>query len=333
MAQPRWIIGMLALDVLWLSLALAAQKPAQIPVVGVLAPGGPPTPARMGPCLEPFRHRLEELGYREGHNIVVEYRYGESQVDRFPALAAELVQRQPDVIFTITNASARALKQVTTTIPLVVAVGTELEEAGLVESLARPGGNLTGLDMGDWALTSKRLELLKEAVPQIRRVALLVRPSSPLQARVPSAFEREAQALGIDLLRAEAEGPETFEAAFAAMAAHQADALVIMPAGGIVYVAHRHRLLELALRQRLPTIAPVRPFAEAGSLLSYAADPRDQCQRAAVFVDKILKGTKPADLPVERPVKFELVINLKTAQALGLTIPPTLLFQADEVLR
>jgi DNA-binding LacI/PurR family transcriptional regulator len=150
---------------------------------------------------------------------------------------------------------------VTTTIPLVVAVGTELEEAGLVESLARPGGNLTGLDMGDWALTSKRLELLKAAVPPIRRVALLVRPSSPLQARVPSAFEREVLALGIDLLRAEVEGPETFEAAFAAMAAHQADALVIMP-GGIAAVAHRHRLLELALRQRLPTIAPVRPFAQ-----------------------------------------------------------------------
>jgi putative ABC transport system substrate-binding protein len=332
MAQPRWLIGLLALAVLWVSLALAAQKPAHIPVVGVLAPGGPPTPAWMELCLGPFRHCLEDLGYREGHNLVVEYRYGESQVDRFPALAAELVQRQPAVIFTTTNAAAQALKQVTTTIPLVVAVGTELEEVGLVESLARPGGNLTGLDMGDWALTSKRLELLKAAVPQIRRVALLVRPSSPLQARVPSAFEREARALGIDLLRAEAEGPETFEAAFAAMAAHQADALVILPAG-IAAVAHRHRLLELALRQRLPTIAPVRPFAEAGSLLSYAADPRDQCQRAAVFVDKILKGATPADLPVERPVKFELVINLKTAQALGLTIPPTLLFQADEVLR
>jgi putative ABC transport system substrate-binding protein len=332
MVQPRGIIGTLALGVLWLSLALAAQKPAHIPVVGVLAPGGPPTPAWTGLCLEPFRHRLEELGYREGHNIVVEYRYGESQVERFPTLAAELVQRHPDVIFTTTNAAAQALKQVTTTIPLVVAVGTELEEAGLVESLARPGGNLTGLDMGDNALTSKRVELLKAAVPPIRRVALLVRPGSPLHARVPSAFEREARALGIDLLRVEAEGPETFEAAFATMAAHQADALVLMPAG-IASVAHRHRLLELALRQRLPTIAPGRPFAEAGSLLSYAADPRDQCQRAAVFVDKILQGAKPADLPVERPVQFELLINLKTAQALGLTIAPTFLFQADEVLR
>jgi putative ABC transport system substrate-binding protein len=186
--------------------------------------------------------------------------------------------------------------------------------------------------MGDNALTSKRLELLKEAVPQIRRVALLVRPGYPLHARVPSAFEREARALGIDLLRVEVEGPETFEAAFATMAVHQADALVLMPAG-IVSVAHRHRLLELALRERLPTIATGRPFAEAGSLLSYAADPRDQCQRAAVYVDKILKGVKPADLPVERPVKFELIINLKTAQALGLTIPQTFLFQADEVIK
>jgi putative ABC transport system substrate-binding protein len=221
----------------------------------------------------------------------------------------------------------------TTTIPIVVAVGTELEEVGLVESLERPGGNLTGLDMGDNELTSKRLELLKEAVPQIRRVALLVRPGSPLHTRVPSAFEREALALGIDLLHVEAEGPEMFEAAFATRAARQADALVIMPAGGIASLAHRHRLLELALRQRLPTIAPVRPYAEAGSLLSYAADPRDQCQLAAVFVDKILKGAKPADLPVERPMKFELIINLKTAQTLGLTIPSRLLFQADEVIR
>jgi putative ABC transport system substrate-binding protein len=189
-----------------LSLALAAQKPAHIPVVGVLAPGRPPTPTRPGLCLPSFRHRLEELGYREGHSVVFEYRYGEAQVDRFPTLAAELVQRQPDVIFTITNSAARALKQMTTTIPIVVAVGTELEEVGLVESLERPGGNLTGLDMGDNELTSKRLELLKEAVPQIRRVALLVRPGSPLHTRVPSAFEREALALGIDLLHVEAEG-------------------------------------------------------------------------------------------------------------------------------
>jgi putative ABC transport system substrate-binding protein len=269
----------------------------------------------------------------EGHNIFLEYRYAENQPDRLPALAAELVQRQPDTIWTSSSSAAQALKQATTTIPIVVGVAVDLVEQGLVESLARPGGNLTGLDTQSLELTSKRLELLKDAVPQITRVAILVDPTGTrrVRDRIPGAFEGEARALGLHLLRIEASEPGAFDAAFTTMVEQRADALVLMDSR--IFRTYRHRLLELALLHRLPTIAPIRSYAEAGSLLAYGADPSDLCRRSAVFVDKILQGTKPADLPVERADTFALIVNLKTAQALGLTLSPMFLSRADEVIK
>jgi len=330
MTQHRWIIVALALSLFWLLLADAAQKSAKIPRVGVLEPGSPPT-VTPRPCLESFQQGLGDLGYREGQNIVLEYRYGEFKPDRLPGLAADLVQRQPDVLWTNSNRTAQMLKQATTTLPIVVGASSDLEEYGLVESLARPGGNLTGLDARTFALTSKRLELLKDAVPQITRVAVLVDSAGPFSARIPGAFEREAQALGIHLLRVEAGDPGAFDAAFAAMEEQRADALVLMDSP--MFSVHSHRLAGLALAHRLPTIGGTRSLAEAGLLIIYGANAPDLCRRSALYVDKILKGTTPGDLPIEQPTKFELIINLKTAQALGLTLPPTLLFQADELIK
>jgi len=332
MAQYRWIIVTLALSLLVLPLAAAAQKLAKLPSVGVLEPDYPPMVTPQS-CSVRFRHALGELGYQEGQNIMLEYRYAENQLDRLPALAAGSVQRHPDVLWTSSSRAAQALKQVTTTIPIVVAVAVDLVEQGLVESLARPGGNLTGLDTRYLELTSKRLELLKDAVPQITRVAILIDPTGNRRVLdlIPSAFEAEARALGVHLVRIEVDDPEAFDTAFAAMAAHNADALVLMDSR--IFRMHRERLLGLALAHRLPTIAPIRAYAEAGSLLAYGAEPAALCRRSAIFVDKILKGTKPADLPVEQPMKFELIINLKTAKALGMTMPPSLLLLADEVIQ
>jgi ABC-type uncharacterized transport system substrate-binding protein len=320
----------LTLSLLAVPLTAQAQVREKTPRVGVLEAGPQQPPF---PCLLAFQQGLRDLGYLEGHTIFLEYRYAENQPDRLPALAAELVQRQPDTIWTSSSSAAQALKQATTTIPIVVGVAVDLVEQGLVESLARPGGNLTGLDTQYLELTSKRLELLKDAVPQITRVAILVDPTGTRRVsdRIPSAFEAEAWALGLHLLRVEASDPGTLDAAFTTMVEQRADALVLMDSR--IFRTHRHRLLELALLHRLPTIAPIRSYAEAGSLLAYGADPSDLCRRSAVFVDKILKGTKPADLPVERADKFALIVNLKTAQALGLTLSPMFLSRADEVIR
>jgi len=215
--------------------------------------------------------------------------------------------------------------------PIVVGVGTEMVEQGLVESLAQPGGNLTGLDLGVFERMGKRLELLKEAVPTVSRVAVLVNPTDPLAKEVPHNIEREAQALGMQLQRVEASGPETFEGAFAAMIQGGADA-VMLPEGP-PFGRHMPRLLELAHQHRLPTMCSARHYAKAGCLLAYGAVADDLCQRSAVFVDKILKGAKPADLPVERGYKLYLDVNLKTAEALGLMLSPLFLFRADEVIK
>jgi putative ABC transport system substrate-binding protein len=282
-------------------------------------------------CRAGFQHGLRELGYVEGQTITLIYRYAEHQVDRLPGLAAELAQLAPDVLWTHSNVAALAAKRATTTIPIVVGVAGDLIGQGLVESLARPGGNLTGMEHQDVELAGKRLELLKEALPRLSRVAVLVSPTNPAHQGAPQHIEREARALGVQLQRVEAPTPEAFEAAFAAMVQGGAEALMIMDY--TMFSQHRHRLFALALRHRLPTMAAGRQFAEAGSLLAYGAYPHDLCQRSATLVDKILKGATPADLPVEQPTTFKLVVNLKTAQALGLTLPPLFLAQADEVLR
>jgi putative tryptophan/tyrosine transport system substrate-binding protein len=268
----------------------------------------------------------------EGQHVTFVYRYAAHQFDRLPGLAAELVRHTPDVLWTHSNAAALAAKQATTTIPIVVGVANELVALGLVESLARPGGNLTGLDLRRNELMGKRLGLLKEAVPTVSRVAVLVDPMNPLFQGVPQHIAPEARALGVHLQRVEAQSPETFEGAFAAMVQGGADALML-PEGPPFGTPQLRRLLELALQHRLPTICSHRSWAQAGCLLTYGAESNDLCERSAVLVDKILKGAKPANLPVELAHKFSLAVNLKTAEALGLRLPPTFLAQADEVIK
>ena len=326
MAPPRWLIITLALGLLVVLPAAEAQRQGKIPLVGVLEPN----PSTTG-CFAAFQQGLRDLGYVEGQNITFAYRYAAHQFDRLPALATELVQLSPAVIWMHSNAAALAAKQAITTIPVVNAATQEIMALGVVESLARPGGNLTGLDVRVLELMGKRLELLKEAVPTSARVAVLVDPANPIYKEVPHNIAREAQALGVQLQRVEASGPEDFEGAFAAMVQGGADA-VMLPEGPPLGL-HIPQLLELAHRHRLPTMCSAPPHAKAGCLLSYGASPIALCQRSAVFVDKILQGAKPADLPVERPRKFELVLNLKTAKALGMTMPPSLLLLADEVIQ
>jgi putative ABC transport system substrate-binding protein len=303
-----------------------AQPRGHIPLVGVLQPGDPSVA-----YLSAFRQGLRELGYVEGQTIRLEYRYAAWQWDRLPGLAAELVQHQPDVIVTNTTPGTLAARQATTTIPIVIAAAGDLVELGIVASLARPGGNMTGLILGGLELEGKRLELLKDAVPPITHVAVLADPVSTGSPDYASAFAVEAQALGVRLHQVNAGTPAAIDAALATISTSGADALVIQDSA--MFNAHRQRILEFARTHRLPTVCGVRAYAEAGCLLAYAPDLLEMFRRATVFVDKILKGAKPGDLPVERATKFELVINLKTAKALGLTIPPTVLFQADEVIR
>jgi len=325
MAPHRWLIITLALGLLVALATAEAQRRGNIPLVGVLEPN----PSTTG-CFAAFQQGLRDLGYVEGQNITFAYRYAAHHFDRLPALAAELVQLTPDVIWMHSNAAALAAKQAITTIPVVNAVTQEIMELGVVESLAQPGGNLTGLDVRVFELMGKRLEMLKEAVPTMARVAVLVDLANPIYKEVPHNIAREARALGVQLQRVEASAPEDFEGAFAAMVQDGADAVMLPegpPLGG------HPRLLELAHRHRLPTMCSAPQHAKAGCLLSYGASPLDLCQRSAVFVDKILQGAKPADLPVERPRKFELVLNLKTAKALGMTMPPSLLLLADEVIQ
>jgi putative ABC transport system substrate-binding protein len=294
-----WLIITLALSIVTAPIASRAQSRATIPLVGVLEPGSPYLAAEPWTCFHGFRQGLQELGYVEGHTILLDSRYAEGQSARLPALAAALVQRAPDVLWTHSIEAARTIRQVTTAVPIVVGVtGADLVEEGLVTSLARPNGNLTGLELRDSELLGKRLELLKEAVPTISRVAVLVNPAARYLAHVPGTIAREAHMLGIELQRVEATAPADFEGAFAAMVQWRADALLVPD--HVLFAVHKQRLLALALQHRLPTMSGGRPFAEAGSLLAYGAHPRELCQRSAVMVDKILKGAKPADIPVER---------------------------------
>jgi putative ABC transport system substrate-binding protein len=242
-----------------------------------------------------------------------------------------LVRLKVDVLLVPNTPAALAAKQATSTIPIVMPAMGDPMGTGLVASLARPGGNITGLSTLQPELIEKQLEILKDVLPTVSRVAVLWNPANPGHALSVRAADVAAQALGVQVHRVEARGPDAFDSAFAAMTRAPADALLVL--GDPMFFRHRSRLAELAATSRLPTVHNSRPYVEAGGLLGYGASQPDAWRRAATYVDKILKGAKPADLPVEQPMKFELIINLKTAQALGLTIPPTLLFQADEVIR
>jgi putative ABC transport system substrate-binding protein len=267
----------------------------------------------------------------EGQTITLVARYAEDQPDRLPGLAAELVRLTPDVLWTHSTHAAQAARQATTTLPIVVGVGSFDAAPGLVESLARPGGNLTGLDLMGAEVLGRRLALLKEAVPTITRVAVLIDPANPAHLRGWHTLAAEAQTLGVHLQRVEVSAPEVLEGAFVAMLQGGAEALMFEgpPFGGSTL----QRIVAFAAQHRLPTVSGGRNYTTAGVLLGYGTDSYDLCQRSASLADKILKGATPADLPVERAHKFELIVNLKTAKALGLTIPPTLLALADEVIQ
>jgi putative ABC transport system substrate-binding protein len=325
--MKRTTVGLIVILALGLCLAPSpshAQAVAKTPRVGMLTPAFDPHSGFAG-----FRQGLRDLGYVEGQSIALEYRYAEGQVERLPALAAEFVRLTVDVILADSVAAARAAQHASETLPIVL-VGGDPVGQGLVASLARPGGNITGVSVNDPALMGKRLELLKAAVPGVTRVAYLWH-AAPITARSLQEAERAARALGMQLHSVEVRDPYPFDQAFATMAAAHADALITQPSAQ--FFTRRTQLVDMAVKTRLPGVFPEREFAEAGGLMAYGNSIPGAYYRAATYVDKILKGAKPADLPVEQAMKFELVINLKTAKALGLTIPPTLLFQADEVLQ
>jgi ABC-type uncharacterized transport system substrate-binding protein len=310
--------------------AAEAQQAAKIARIGYLA-----TNLAANPYLhEAFRQGLRDLGYVEGRDLVIDYRSAEGKIERLPALAAELIALKVDVIVTATTPHALAAKRATTTIPIVFAAAGDAIADGLVTNLARPGGNVTGLSaLVARELIGKRLELLKQAVPGVSRVAILWHPGAYGERNERDALkeaEIAARALGVRLQFVEARGPENFDGAFSDMTRVRGGALTVF--GSTMFFVERRRLAGLAAKNRLPAVYPSRDYVDAGGLMSYGPNTADLFRRAATYVDKILKGAKPGDLPVEQPTKFELVVNLKTAKALGLTIPPSLLLRADQVI-
>jgi putative tryptophan/tyrosine transport system substrate-binding protein len=303
-----------------------AQQPGQMPRIGFVEPGAA---AVNGHFLAAFRQGLRAFGWVEGQNLVIEDRWAEGQYERFPALLAELLQLKVQVIVVASGQGALAAKQATATVPIVFTGVDDPIGAGLVASLARPGGNLTGLANIGPQLSGKRLEIFREALPHLAHVAVLLEPYNA--AAHMQETERAARAFGITLQFLQVRDPSEFDAAFVALTRERLDRLMVW--SGPVLFRHRARIVELVAQSRRPTLYSLREYVDAGGLMAYGHSLPDRFRRAATYVDKILKGAKPADLPVEQPTKFELVINLKTAQALGLTIPPTLLFQADEVIR
>jgi putative ABC transport system substrate-binding protein len=278
---------------------------------------------------EAFRQGLRQFGYVDGENAVVEYRYAEHGVDSLPILAQELVQLQPEVIVT-SGPSARAASQATTTIPIVFAGVTDPVGTGLISSLARPGGNLTGLSSIAPDLEGKRLELLREVVPRLSSVAFFLNPANAFHTVSVRQALAAAQALQIRLLPQEVRKAEDLDAAFATIVKEKPDALLIL--ADRVFLHDRQRMMDFATQQKLPSVNAYRELVEAGGLMSYGPSYEDMHRRAAIYVDKILKGAKPGELAIEQPAKFNLLLNLKAAKALGLAVPPTLLARADEVI-
>jgi len=323
------VVALLALGVAAAPLAAEAQQAGKVYRIGYLST---PTRESVEHGLQAFLRKLRELGWVEGQNVIIEYRWAEGNVERLPDLAAELVRRNVDVIVAPAGSAALAAKNATSSIPIVMIFPSDPVEIGLVASLGRPGGNITGTTFTPGPeIFGKQLQILKETIPRASRVAILSNPADPSFATQVREVEATARSLRIRLQQVEARGPEEFDSAFAAMARERAEALLVT--GTSTFLAHRSRLAELAVKGRLPTMYSFRENVEAGGLMAYAVNMADFVGRAAVYVDKILKGAKPADLPVEQPTKFELVINLKTGKALGLTIPQSLLLRADEVIQ
>jgi putative ABC transport system substrate-binding protein len=327
-ARP-YLFAIAALLLPWLDFA-GAQQAAKVPRIGFLASSGDSDAP--GPWVEAFRQGLRDLGYTEGKNIVVEYRYIEGKLDRIPSLVAELVQLKLDVLILVALPAIRAAKQATKTIPIVMVATVDPVATGLVDSLAHPGGNITGLTRLTRDLGGKRLELLKEVVPRISRVGILWETDAPAAAIAYKEHDTAARALKIQPQSLEVRGPNPdFEGAFQAATKGHADGIVTVTS--VLLSRYLKQIAELAIKNRLLSMSEVNRYVEAGGLMSYSADDAESYRRAATYVDKILKGAKPADLPVEQPTKFELVINLKTAKQLGLTIPQSVLYRADRVIK
>ena len=327
-------MGIKAIVLLLIGLPLAsvhsaeAQQSGKVPRIGILISASPSIASRR---IQAFRQGLRELGYVEGKNIAFEYRYGEGRPDTLPERVAELIHLQVDLLVTDTSNATQAAKNATQTIPVVFTTANDPVGDGQVASLAKPGGNLTGFSILALDLNGKRLELLKEAFPQITRVAFLPITGEAIGENRFKEAEIAAQGLRLRLQPLRVKGADDLESAFDAAKRSGAEAVLAHPS---TFVAtNRARIIELAAKHRLPVIFGGAEAAEAGELMSYGPDIVDNYRRAAVYVDKILKGTKPADLPVQQPMKFEFVINLKTAKAIGLTIPPNVLARADKVIR
>ena len=313
----------LAVSLVSVPLAGEAQQAAKIPRVGLLRPGSPPDP-----YVDAFRQGLRDLGYVEPQTIALEYRWAEGRAAQLPRLAAELVQLKVDVIVTQGEEAVRAVKQATSTIPIVMATSGDPVGTGLVASLARPGGNVTGLSAVTPDIIGKQLQLLKEAVPKVSRVAILTVPGNMTIVHSMKEAQAAARTLGLTLQPRDVRAPDDLGPAFDAMSRERADALYLF--ADTFSIAHQRRILNLAAKHRLPTMCTWRESRDC--LMSYGTDRLDMFRRAATYVDKILKGAKPADLPVEQPTKLELVLNARTAKALGLTIPPSVLGRADHVI-
>jgi putative tryptophan/tyrosine transport system substrate-binding protein len=315
-----------------LSYSASAQQPKKVSRIGYLSAQ---EPALESTRSEAIRRTLREFGYIDGQNIAFEYRYAEGKIDRFPELAAELVRLKVDIIVVSAGGGyIQAAKNATKTIPIVMTgVGTDPVKAGLIESLARPGGNVTGLTNLNPELGGKRLELLKEAVPKVTRVAVLYDPANtPSVIEVKENLPVPAGALRLTIQPWEVRGGDDFDRALAAMGKQRPDGLYAAPSGPLM-ITNGKRIADFALKSRLPSIYGRREFVDEGGLMSYGADIADSYRRVAYYVDRILKGAKPADLPVEQPTKFEFVINLKTAKQIGLTIPPEVLARANRLIK
>jgi len=328
MIKAKFIYSLAAAFLCASSSIVGAQQPAKVPRIGYLT--GVSLTAD-SPRVEGFRQGLRELGYVEGKTITIEYRYADGKFDRLPALAAELVRLKVDVIVSAGATNTRAAKEVTTTIPIIMAQDPDPVGNGFVASLARPGGNITGLSSLTADLSGKRLELLKEILPKLARLAVLGTSASPGMAQQLRETELAAGAFGIPFQFFDILAPKDIDAEFRAAIKWRADAVLVLR--GPVLTSQRTQVVELAVKNRLPATYPETEYVEAGGLMSYGVSNIDLFRRAATYVDKILKGANPADLPVEQPIKFELIINLKAAKQIGLTIPPNVLARADKVIR
>jgi putative ABC transport system substrate-binding protein len=308
-------------------LAAEAQHAGKVARVGYLSGNAR---ADTQEAIDAFRARLRDLGYVEGQNLLIEYRYADGKHEKLPPLAADLVRQKVDVIFTFGTPAARAAKRTTSTIPITFGVVSDPLAAGLVASLTRPGGNVTGVTPNNPELSAKRVSLLKEAVPAAVRMSVLANPDFPATSHMVAETRLGARSLGVELQSLEVREPAALGNAFVAMTDVKASGVIVL--ADPMFIAQRARIVELALNHRIPAIYHLRHFVDAGGLMSYGAEYSEMFQQSAALVDKILKGAKPADLPVEQPWRYALVINLKTAKALRLTIPPSLLARADQVI-